>query len=678
MLNITITKPTRILAFLCIFLVLLAILPISSFADWVTVGTYPSASYFQTFSSKGVWTALGTPMHYINETGQVAYCLQTNYNSPNNSGYSSTSGWQYYDEVTIRGLQAILEHGYPNDTGGFPDDEARYATANAIRFWLAERGAEGVPAWMNLQQYSQFFRGASGYEYLFQWCLYLLANARYQVTTGHSVSFSPITLTEDGDYFVGTTTVSLENCSGGYSLDTSGLPSDAEVTGYTGNHGDVLTIRIPKIYGSSAFTLSAVGRDNKTDASLVFFNPSNWGEQRILAYTYDIESDAATASIELITPEPELPKTAGLTIRKLDADTGLAMPGVTFALYNSSGELISYGTTDEGGYVYFTDLPLGDYFYEEMNTLEDYVLDNTRYSATLSSSGETVEVTMTNSRFRAKLVIVKQDGETGAPLSGAGFRLYDSAGNIVGEGCTGENGQITFENLKKGSYTYQEYEAPPGYALDDTLYPLDITEHGKTVTVTVDNTAIPPERDGSISVTKKSSGGSILTGAEYLLEYSIDDGASWQPVFNRTGDGIETGGCTSSVLNNGRLTLNSAGTATFSGLKADRSIIYRLTETKAPDGCTLLAEPLYTGTLPVKVDKSFSSDDCELIDGENYCYTLYVTAVNGAMYRLPNTGGNGFMYIPIVLCILGAVLYALTITQDVKSDEKKKENNSHD
>ena len=620
---------------------------------------------------------MGTPMHYINETGQVAYCLQTNYNSPNNSGYSSTSGWQYYDEVTIRGLQAILEHGYPNDTGGFPADEARYATANAIRFWLAERGAEGVPAWMNLQQYSQFFRGASGYEYLFQWCLYLLANARYQVTSSHSVSFSPITLTEDGEYFVGTTTVSLENCSGGYSLDTSGLPSDAEVYGYTGNHGDVLTIRIPKIYGSSAFTLSAVGRDNKTDASLVFFNPSNWGEQRILAYTYDIESDAATASIELITPEPELPKTAGLTIRKLDADTGLAMPGVTFALYNSSGELISYGTTDENGYVYFTDLPLGDYFYEEMNTLVDYVLDNTRYSATLSTSGETVEVTMTNSRFRAKLVIVKQDGETKTPLSGAGFRLFNASGEIVGEGCTDDNGQITFENLKKDSYTYQEYEAPPGYALDDTVYPLDVTEHGKTITVTVDNTAIQPERDGSITVMKKSPDGSILTGAEYLLEYSTDNGISWQPVFTRASDSIEVGGCTSSVLNNGRLTVNSAGTATFSGLKADRSIIYRLTETKAPEGCTLLAEPLYTGTLPIKVDKSFSSDDCEVIDGENYCYTLYVTAVNGAMYRLPSTGGSGFAYIPIVLCILGAVLYAFTITHDTKSDEKK-EKNTHE
>lgn len=127
---ITVTKSAyvhrRIFSLLCVLLIFIAILPISAFADWVTVSTVNSASYFQTFSSKGVWTAIGTPAHYINETGQVAYCLQTNYNSPNNSGYSSTSGWQYYDETTIRGLQSILEYGYPNDDGGFSADEARY------------------------------------------------------------------------------------------------------------------------------------------------------------------------------------------------------------------------------------------------------------------------------------------------------------------------------------------------------------------------------------------------------------------------------------------------------------------------------------------------------------------------------------------------------------------------
>ena len=352
----------------------------------------------------------------------------------------------------------------------------------------------------------------------------------------------------------------------------------------------------------------------------------------------------AEGKVEVVTPKPELPKSARLAIRKIDADTGAAMPGVTFALYNAAGVTAAYGTTNEDGYVYFANMPLGDYYYEEINTLDGYVLDNTRYSVSLVSSGQTVEVIMTNSRFRAKLVIVKQDGETKTPLSGAGFRLFNASGEIVGEGCTDENGQITFENLKKGSYTYQEYEAPPGYALDDTVYPLDITEHGKTITVTVNNIAIQPEHDGGITVTKKSIDGSILTGAEYLLEYSTDNGASWQPVFSCTGDSIEAGGCTSSALNDGRLSVSSAGIATFSGLKADRSIIYRLTETKAPDGCTLLADPLYTGTLPVKVDKSFSSDDCEVIDGENYCYTLYVTAVNGAMYRLPNTGGGSFAY----------------------------------
>ncbi len=50
-------------------------LAISAFADWVTVSTVNSASYFQTFSSKGSLDCNRHSAHYINETGQVAYCL---------------------------------------------------------------------------------------------------------------------------------------------------------------------------------------------------------------------------------------------------------------------------------------------------------------------------------------------------------------------------------------------------------------------------------------------------------------------------------------------------------------------------------------------------------------------------------------------------------------------------
>ena len=373
----------RIFSLLCVLLIFIAILPITAFAEWVTISTVNSPSYFLGYNSKSEWHGIGTPAHYVNETGAVAYCIQTNYNSPNNSGYTSTNGWQYYDEVTIRGMQAILEHGYPNDDAGFSADEARYATANALRFWLAEQGCEGAPEWMNLRLYAGNFCAVSGYEDLFDWCLYLLDCARLQDTYVHTVNFSPITLTEDGDYYVGTTTVTLINCTGGYLLDRSNLPSDATISGYTGDTGDVLTIRIPKSYDSSAFTLTATGIDNQTDASLIFYNPDNWGEQRILAYSYSIEKDAATGSVEVVTPKPELPKSARLAIRKIDADTGTAMPGVTFALYNTAGETVAYGTTNEDGYVYFANMPLGDYYYEEVNTLDGYVLDNTRYSVSL-------------------------------------------------------------------------------------------------------------------------------------------------------------------------------------------------------------------------------------------------------------------------------------------------------
>ena len=148
---------------------------------------------------------------------------------------------------------------------------------------------------------------------------------------------------------------------------SSGL---CKASGYTGDTGDVLTIRIPKSYDSSAFTLTATGIDNQTDASLIFYNPDNWGEQRILANSYSIEKDAATGSVEVVTPKPELPKSARLAIRKIDADTGTSMPGVTFALYNTAGETVAYGTTNEDGYVYFANMPLGDYYYEEVNTLD--------------------------------------------------------------------------------------------------------------------------------------------------------------------------------------------------------------------------------------------------------------------------------------------------------------------
>lgn len=82
----------QLLVLFCALLLFGSMLPLTAFAADVTVSTTDSTAYFQTFSSKGVWVDIGTPLHTVNGTGQVAYCLQTDYSSPSDSGYSSIDG----------------------------------------------------------------------------------------------------------------------------------------------------------------------------------------------------------------------------------------------------------------------------------------------------------------------------------------------------------------------------------------------------------------------------------------------------------------------------------------------------------------------------------------------------------------------------------------------------------
>lgn len=103
----------QLLILFCALLLFGSAFSLTAFAADVTVSTTNSTAYFQTFSSKGVWVDIGTPLHTVNGTGQVAYCLQTDYSSPSGSGYSSIDGSDYYDQTTLNGLREILEKGYP-------------------------------------------------------------------------------------------------------------------------------------------------------------------------------------------------------------------------------------------------------------------------------------------------------------------------------------------------------------------------------------------------------------------------------------------------------------------------------------------------------------------------------------------------------------------------------------
>lgn len=122
------------------------------------------------------------------------------------------------------------------------------------------------------------------------------------------------------------------------------------------------------------------------------------------------------------------------------------------------------------------------------------------------------------------------------------------------------------------------------------------------------------EEKGSITVRKVDVTGSPLTGAELLLETSTD-GQTWTEV--------------------GRVTTDNTGIAKWSDLKVGAQ--YRITETKAHAGYTLLTEPLFTGTL------------------DNNNRDITITACNNAGFALPFTGGTGFttyfLFAALMLCM---------------------------
>ncbi len=267
------------------------------------------------------WKSLDTPEHYVagSSPEQVAYCLQHSKSSPNNAAYSDSDILDSYSARVQTGLRIILENGYPYATGGLSAAAARYATANAIRFWLSENGESGQYNFTNLGAYSDAqlrsyaasgqiaskIRARSGYISVLQFSIELLIKARAQGLMPHDIALSAPSMSISGSYFVGTASVWLVNMNGGYSLNTSGLPAGSGVSGYTGQSGDTLTIWIPLNEGNAnrSFSISATGRDNRLRSNMFAYVPNSSSLQRVIVAKSAVYNEAKTVSISFGTPQ---------------------------------------------------------------------------------------------------------------------------------------------------------------------------------------------------------------------------------------------------------------------------------------------------------------------------------------------------------------------------------------
>ena len=267
------------------------------------------------------WKSLDTPEHYVagSSPEQVAYCLQHSKSSPSNAAYSDSDILDSYSARVQTGLRVILENGYPYATGGLSAAAARYATANAIRFWLSENGESGQYNFTNLGAYSDAqlrsyaasgqiaskIRARSGYISVLQFSIELLIQARAQGLMAHDIALSAPSMSISGSYFVGTASVWLANMNGGYTLNTSGLPAGSGVSGYTGQSGDTLTIWIPlsEANANRSFSISATGRDNRLRSNMFAYAPNSSSLQRVIVAKSAEYNEAKTVSVAFGTPQ---------------------------------------------------------------------------------------------------------------------------------------------------------------------------------------------------------------------------------------------------------------------------------------------------------------------------------------------------------------------------------------
>ena len=233
---------------LCLVLTFALLLPmtVGALAD-TTIGTDVSRpEYFEALGGSGSYNPLKTPYHYDKTTGNVAYCLEHKKDSPSSSAaYTDFDPSALWGHNTVTGIQAIVDHGYPNSTGGLTEEQAHYATANAIRAWMKESADVGYNFMRVDEGHIRPLSGTAAQEtwvFFLELLGYARAGATLGGTSGGMVRVYPANPVWEvqGNQLVTRIEVSS---SDGYTIRRSS--AEVDIAGYTGGTEDTLTLTAP-------------------------------------------------------------------------------------------------------------------------------------------------------------------------------------------------------------------------------------------------------------------------------------------------------------------------------------------------------------------------------------------------------------------------------------------------
>ena len=455
-------------------------------------------------SSLGSGSAL-YHVKYVN--GAVAYCIQPGVRSDDSSNYvQGSSGCWYNLPASVQsGIALALACGYPSAEYGTAYGDSNSSDIIGAEKWAATQAV----IWDLICEYRSSYDYRSWGTSPFYTCV---DTSRYPTfALWYSEIVDAMQSATDIPSFAATSsrwcdTIELtKDASGNYSAsvtDTNGVLSDFNFSSNSGNgitfsqKGNTLTITATpeaakgltseKTYSATG---SAYGID--PDEAVLCWYDSTGKYQSLASYTgTGLDPVRAYIKIKATVTEDK----GSLTINKVDADTGKALAGVTYRLFDSAGNKITDVTSGTDGMAVFADLPLGSYSYQEISAPEGYVVDDTKYQITIATGTLNITETRTNAMAKGSLTVRKVD-VTGSPLAGAELLLETSTDGQtwteVSRITSDKTGIAKWDDLKIGAqYRIIEAKAPAGYTLmTEPVFTGVLEANSPDVTITVCNSA---------------------------------------------------------------------------------------------------------------------------------------------------------------------------------------------
>ena len=315
-----------------------------------------------------------------------------------------------------------------------------------------------------------------------------------------------------------------------------------------------------------------------------------------------------------------------LSVEKRDAETGKALKGATFGLYNkeaiSSGDkvivkadtLLQEITSNEKGKAAFTlDLPLGRYYVKELQAPAGYVSSDEilEFDATYQGQDvKTIKLKSVKKNQPTTVEVTKADITTGTELDGASMSVLDKDGNVIDSWTSVKDSPHVIKRLQVGkTYILREELASYGY-LRATDVEFTISDTAEVQKVKMED-EVPVAR---LLVNKKGEfldSVSLLDNAKGMIEHLFNyvTGNLTDVTFNvyaaeaiRAADGVSADYYAADELV-GSITTDGNGIAQMDNLPLGR---YYIVEKETAHGYVLDNEPRY-------VDLTYRDQDTPLV-----------------------------------------------------------------